>query len=173
MLTVSNLAKRFRVSRATILYYERQGLLQPACRSNNGYRWYGDSEVERFENIMAYRSFGVPVADIPSLIEQNKGDSHEEILRRQFSSLEREIQKLRRQQRAIVNFLEHPELLEEKMVTKERWIEIMRAAGMEDDDMRNWHRQFEKLEPEAHQEFLQSLNIDAAEIKKIREYARS
>ena len=30
------------------------------------------------------------------------------------------------------------------------------------------HRQFEQLEPEAHQEFLESLGIASAEIKDIR-----
>ena len=55
------------------------------------------------------------------------------------------------------------------MITKDRWVEIMRAAGLSDDDMHNWHRQFERLEPAAHQEFLESLDIDAEEIKAIRE----
>jgi DNA-binding transcriptional MerR regulator len=173
MLTVSSLAKRFRVSRTAILYYEREGLLLPAHRSSNGYRWYGEDQIERLESIMAYRSFGIPVAEIASLVRQHAGDRHEQCLRRQFANLEREIQKLRRQQQAIVNFLENPELLEEKMVTKDRWVEIMRAAGMDDEDMCTWHKQFEKLEPEAHQEFLQSLSIDAAEIGKIRDWAKA
>ena len=55
------------------------------------------------------------------------------------------------------------------MVTKDRWVEIMRAAGFTDEDMHNWHRQFERLEPEAHQEFLESLGIEAGEIASIRE----
>ena len=54
------------------------------------------------------------------------------------------------------------------MITKDRWVEIMRAAGLSDDDMWNWHNQFEKLEPDAHQEFLESLGIDAEEITAIR-----
>jgi DNA-binding transcriptional MerR regulator len=173
MLTVSTLAKRFRISRATILYYEKEGLLYPAHRSNNGYRRYGENEIERLATIMAYRSFGIPVAEIGVLLQQHSDDKQEQCLRSQFANLEREIQKLLRQQQAILNFLDHPELLEEKMVTKERWVEIMRASGMDDDDMRNWHRQFETLEPEAHQEFLQSLGIDSAEIGKIREWANS
>ena len=58
------------------------------------------------------------------------------------------------------------------MINKERWVEIMRAAGLKDEDMRNWHVQFEKMEPEAHQEFLESLGIKPDEIKKIREWSR-
>jgi len=58
------------------------------------------------------------------------------------------------------------------MINKERWVEIMRAAGLSDQDMHNWHTQFEKMEPEAHQEFLESLRIEVAEIRKIREWSR-
>ncbi len=54
------------------------------------------------------------------------------------------------------------------MITKDRWIEIMEAAGFTEDDMHNWHRQFERLEPEAHQEFLESLGIGSGEITEIR-----
>jgi len=43
---------------------------------------------------------------------------------------------------------------------------------MNDEDMQNWHRQFEKLEPEAHQEFLESLQIDDNEIKQIRQWSK-
>jgi len=59
------------------------------------------------------------------------------------------------------------------MVNKERWVEIMRAAGLTDEAMRNWHIQFERMEPEAHQEFLESLGIKAAEIGRIRKWARA
>ncbi len=54
------------------------------------------------------------------------------------------------------------------MMTKQRWNEIMRASGMDDEAMWNWHRQFEQMEPEAHQEFLKSLNIPPFEIADIR-----
>ncbi len=58
------------------------------------------------------------------------------------------------------------------MINKERWVEIMRAAGLTDQDMHNWHAQFEKMEPESHQEFLESLGIEKGEIERIREWAR-
>jgi hypothetical protein len=59
------------------------------------------------------------------------------------------------------------------VINKERWVDIMRAAGFSEKDMRNWHAQFEKMEPEAHQEFLESLGIKPAEIEEIRKHSRS
>lgn len=168
MLTVTQLAKACNVSRTTVLYYERAGLLLPASRSENGYRWYGDKEVNRLKAITSYRSFGLPIQDIAPLLEHHNDLAQEQILHNQFNSLEKEIQKLRQQQKAIVMLLEQPSLLEQNVVTKERWVEIMQAAGFNEEDMQNWHKQFEKMEPDAHQEFLESLNIDAKEIASIR-----
>ena len=54
------------------------------------------------------------------------------------------------------------------MVTKERWVEIMRAAGLSEQDMTNWHRYFEKMEPLEHLEFLESPGIPPEEITRIR-----
>ena len=58
------------------------------------------------------------------------------------------------------------------MVTKEKWVAVMRAAGFTDDDMHRWHAQFEKSAPREHQEFLEFLHIAPAEIKTIREQSR-
>ena len=41
-------------------------------------------------------------------------------------------------------------------------------AGFDDESMHKWHQAFEKNAPKAHQEFLEFLGIDIAEIKKIR-----
>ena len=168
MLTVTRLAKRCDISRATILYYEREGLLLPAHRSDNGYRWYGDAEIERLEAILAYRSYGLPLASISDLLDRKEGTSQSQLLRNHFNKLENEINQLREQQRAIVALLQEPTLLERSMVTKDRWVEIMKAAGFDEKSMVTWHQKFEEMEPEEHQKFLESLGIEADEIKNIR-----
>jgi len=168
MLTVTKLAKKCKISRATILYYEREGLLKPTLRSDNGYRWYGDAEVKKLNDILRFRSFGIPVAQIKNLINQDENICQSKVLKAQFEKLEQHILDLRKQQSAIVSLLQQPELLEKSMVTKDRWVEIMRATGFSDDDMVKWHQNFEKMEPEEHQIFLETLGIDSEEIKEIR-----
>ena len=168
MLTVTLLARKFGISRASILYYEREALLIPAYRSDNGYRWYGDSELERLRVIVSYRSYGIPVANIGSLLDRKEGASQFQILRNHLDELGNEISVLKRQQKAIVALLKKPQLLEENMVTKKRWVEIMIAAGFDEPAMHTWHQKFEEMEPEEHQKFLASLGIDAEEITAIR-----
>lgn len=169
MLTVTQLAKQFGVARTTILYYEKVKLLKPAHRSENGYRWYGEKEIERLKAITAYRSYGLPVASIHALLERT-GESQAQILKQHFNELENEIQNLRVQQKAIVGLLQEPNLLEESMVDKARWVQIMVEAGFSENDMVKWHQKFEELEPEEHQKFLESLGISEEEILKIRAF---
>lgn len=69
MLTVSRLAKKLGLSRTTILYYEKQGSLKPSLITENGYRWYGESEIERLKSIISYRSYGLSISDIRLLLE--------------------------------------------------------------------------------------------------------
>ena len=142
MLTVSQLANRLSLSRTTILYYERQGLLTPSYRSENGYRWYGEDKVKRLETIISYRSFGLPVGDLKELLDHQHHSSLEDALERQFSHLGKKISELRQQQLAILSLLEKPDLLEGNGLSKERWSEIMRRSGMSDSAMSNWHKQF-------------------------------
>ena len=172
MLTVSKLAKVCGISRTSILYYEREGLLLPKSRSDNGYRWYGKSEIERLERILSYRSFGVPVSQLQSLLDKENEEGQKQILLQQFNVLERDIQQLRLQQKAIVQFMGAPELLEEQVISKERWTQIMKDAGLSDTDMRSWHIQFEKTEPAAHQAFLETLKIEPEEIRAIRAWSK-
>lgn len=168
MFTVTQLAQASNISRATVLYYEREGLLMPAYRSDNGYRWYGKDEVERLALIVSYRSYGIPVASIATLLDHQKGESQPQLLRDHFKQLEQEIIQLRKQQQAIVALLQEPQLLEENRVTKERWVEIMKASGFDEEAMCRWHQKFEEMELDEHQKFLESLGIDADEIKRIR-----
>ncbi len=167
MLTITQLARQCGVSRTTVMYYEQQGLLSPAYRGDNGYRWYGDKELERLKAIADYRRYGLSLVNIETLLNQT-GESQTSILKAHFNQLEHEIQQLKSQQQAILALLQEPELLEQDMVTKARWVEIMQAAGFSENDMVKWHRKFEEMEPQEHQKFLESLGIAADEIARIR-----
>jgi DNA-binding transcriptional MerR regulator len=173
-LTISALAKASGLSRSALLYYDRLGLLRARRRNKANYRLYSAGDLERLRRICAHRRMGIPLKEILTLLDESGENAAVEILQRRLETLGREIETLRHQQHCIARILKLKVIHEElDMVTKERWVEIMRAAGLEDRDMHNWHIQFEKMEPEAHQEFLQSLGIDAEEIAGIREWSRA
>jgi hypothetical protein len=58
------------------------------------------------------------------------------------------------------------------VLTKETWVEILRASGLDEAGMENWHVEFERTSPEAHQDFLESIGIAPDEIDLIREWSR-
>ena len=172
MLSIKQFCEQLEISRTTVLYYERKGLVSPASRTLSGYRQYGERELKKFRAILAYRSYGIPVAEIESLMLESKNKDRDAVLRQQFSALDLEIQKLRRQQHSIMTLLKEPGLLNQGQLTKQRWIEILRESGMNDQDMLNWHNRFEQMEPLGHLKFLQSLNISDVEIERIRVRSR-
>ena len=173
MVTISALAKGSGLSRSALLYYDRLGLLRPSRRSRSGYRLYSPSEVERLEQICLFRQMGIPLREMKRLLDSSAESTSVGILKRRLRVLNREIANYRKQQRYILELLKQKQLRQGvEMINKERWVEIMRAAGLKEQDMKNWHVQFEKMEPEAHQEFLESLGIEAGEIRKIREWSR-
>ena len=63
--------------------------------------------------------------------------------------------------------------MNDETMTKDEWIEVFRAAGMDDDGMHRWHREFESRHPAKHEAFLGWLQIPAAEIARIRQSSRS
>jgi MerR family transcriptional regulator, thiopeptide resistance regulator len=173
MVTISALAKASGLSRSTLLYYDRLGLLKPYSRSRAGYRQYSPAEVARLEQICLYRQIGIPLKEMRKLLDKSRPTVSVQILQRRLRVLGREIANFQRQQQCIVQLLKQRQIQQgAEMINKDRWVEIMQAAGFTEQDMRNWHVQFEKMEPEAHQEFLESLSIKTAEIQKIREWSR-
>lgn len=62
--TINRLAKTAGVSTRTLRYYEELGLLSPARVSSNGYRIYGQKEIDLLQQILFYRELDVPLEDI-------------------------------------------------------------------------------------------------------------
>jgi hypothetical protein len=57
-------------------------------------------------------------------------------------------------------------------VTKDVWVEMFRAIGLDDGAMHRWHQEFERRAPSGHQSFLEWLQIPAEEIERIRAHSR-
>ncbi len=171
-LTVTLLARACGLSRTTVLYYESMGLLKPVRRSSGNYRLYGERDLERLRQVCLYRNAGLKLSDIRSILDRPHGDAAS-VLQRRLVELGAEIERLREHQRAIARLLGGANRLRRmRMVTKEKWVDVMRSAGFTDEQMRRWHMEFEKAAPQEHQEFLEFLHIPAEEVARIREWSK-
>ena len=171
MYTIGQLAKKHKLSRSTLLYYDRIGVLSPSGRSEANYRLYTQQDFDRLERIMLFRATGLPLATIRQLLDRD--DDFNTSLEHRLTAINTEIQALRGQQRVILKLLENEGLTgNSRALTKETWIEILRASGLDEAGMENWHVEFERTSPEAHQDFLESIGIAPEEIDLIREWSR-
>jgi DNA-binding transcriptional MerR regulator len=175
MLTVTKLARRCGVSRTALLYYESIGLMTPPGRTGGNYRCYTEADAERLLAIRAYRNAGLSLEDIRTILKarSRRGGDASEVLKRRLVELDAEIEALRAHQQAILQLLGSRALRKAEMITKEKWVSIMRSCGFSEEQMNRWHAEFERSAPEEHQEFLEFLHIPAAEIKTIREHSRA
>ncbi len=171
-MTVGRLARQHGLSRSTLLYYDRIGLLKPSGRRANGYREYTPRDEERLRQICLYRRTGLPLAEIRRLL----GGPRKTLalaLEKQLEELAGHITALRDRQKLIVELLRKRRLLERvSIMNRKTWTKLLRASGFTDDDLRRWHEDFERLDPDHHRRFLEFLCIPEDEVRAIRSWSR-
>ncbi|MGG7620381.1 MerR family transcriptional regulator [Robertmurraya sp. GLU-23] len=72
--TVQKLGQLAGVSTRTLRYYDQIGLLQPCRVNSNGYRIYGQSEVNRLQQILFYKELGVSLDTIKEILSSSTFD---------------------------------------------------------------------------------------------------
>jgi MerR family transcriptional regulator, thiopeptide resistance regulator len=171
-MTISQLARKHGLSRSTLLYYDRNGVLKPDGRLGNDYRQYSPEADKRLRQIRLYRQTGLPLAEIRRLLARPKKDLAA-ALERQLYEVLAQMEALRSRQRVIVELLRNRRLLEQvRNMDREKWVRLLRASGFTDEDLGRWHRDFERTDPAYHQRFLEFLGLPADEIPIIRAHSR-
>ena len=172
METIGRLARRFGLSRSTLLYYDRIGLLRAPARSGAGYRRYGEEAARRLELIRVYRAAGVPLSAIRKILDGPR-EGAAAVLEQRLVALQEELSRVRAQQDVIVRILGRPDLARRyRGLDRHGWTALLRAVGLDEPAMQRWHQAFEQAAPEAHQDFLESIRIPPADIQRIRRASR-
>ena len=172
MYTIGQVAKKYSISRSTLIYYDSVGVLRPSGRSESNYRLYSDKDLKRMDKIALYRNAGLSLEAIASLLSK-EGDELRNTLECRLLTINEEIQALRNQQKVILNILENDlSIKDARVITKDAWVALLQASGLDEAGMQKWHVEFEKMSPEAHQDFLESLGIDKEEIDQIRQWSQ-
>jgi DNA-binding transcriptional MerR regulator len=68
MLLIGELSQKTGVSAKTIRYYEEIGLLPPTRRADNGYRIYGEADVEQLAFIKSARALDFMLDDVAEIL---------------------------------------------------------------------------------------------------------
>lgn len=172
--SIGQLGKALGLSRTTLIYYDKLGLLKPSARNEVNYRVYTEQDYQRLAKIMTYRDIGMSLHAIAELLNHAGETRCVGVLEAQVEQLNQAILRLRKQQQITIELLQSRGVdLPTRSMNKEQWVQLLESTGMSDDDMWQWHRQFELRMPEAHQDFLESLNIPASEIETIRKQSKA
>jgi DNA-binding transcriptional MerR regulator len=98
--TVGAVATLTGVSVRTLHHYDHIGLVMPSVRTPAGYRGYTDADIERLHLVLVYRSVGMPLDEIRSLLDDSNADVLEH-LRRQHELLLEQAEQLQHTIKAV------------------------------------------------------------------------
>jgi MerR family transcriptional regulator, thiopeptide resistance regulator len=170
--TISKLGRMFGLSRSTLLYYDRIGLLTPSVRTESGYRLYTEDDVERLQRICSLRRTSLSLNDIGSILA-SETHARGGVVEKRLQEIGSEISDLKAKQELLGRMLKGMASYEAPVnVDKQMWVEMLRTAGMDEQGITLWHAEFEHRAPEAHRDFLLSLGMGEKEVDLIRQWSR-
>lgn len=91
-MTIKEVEQCLEVPRATVRFYEREGLINPQ-RGENGYREYSEEDVMRLREIIIFRKLGMSITDIEDVLDGVKPLS--EAVAENIVNLEKQIEELK------------------------------------------------------------------------------
>lgn len=128
--TVHEVAKISGVSIKTLYHYHKIGLLMPERVAENGYRYYGDKELKRLQQILFYRELDFSLEKIKDALDNKPNRLN--CLCEQYSLLKAKEQRLADILRTLEETIQHEEkgvsMSKEKMfngLNKKEWEEAI------------------------------------------------
>ncbi len=113
-LTVNGVIKATGLSRETLRYYEKMGLLNPQRRATNGYRVYAADDLERLEFIFRTKRAGFTIRNIRELLDLKKSQNTtcrlgRDMARQQIRHVDEKIAALKEVRAILADFAEQCE----------------------------------------------------------------
>ncbi|MDV4169562.1 MerR family transcriptional regulator [Rhodovulum sp. FJ3] len=134
MYQISELAESVGLSRATLLYYEKLGLLK-GKRLANGYRVYSDADRQRLRLMQQLQAGGLSLQECQACLD---GKLDREMLGQRLAVLDAEIA--------------------EKGKSRD-----LLAALLGQSSLKDWHEEVERVAPDLHRAWLMSQGFSSAE----------
>lgn len=102
-LSVSEMAQLHNISRQTLIYYDKIGLLKPHHIDEHGYRYYSPYQIPYLREICILKAAGIKLEDIKRNISDRDVDNVTSLLVHQKDDIENEINTLIEKKK----FIEH------------------------------------------------------------------
>ena len=139
MYRISELAQELGLSRTTLLYYEKLGLIS-GQRLSNGYRCYSDRDLQRLRLIQQLHSGGLTLKECKACLE---------------AKVERSV------------LLERLNQLDQEIAQKQQSRDLL-AALLGEKPLNDWHQMLDKVAPDAHIDWLIKQGFSETDAQRLR-----
>lgn len=138
MYQISELAESVGLSRATLLYYEKLGLMT-GKRQANGYRVYTDADRQRLRLMQQLQAGGLSLQECRACLD---GKLDRDLLSQRLETLEREV------------------------AEKTRSRDLL-AALLGRGSLKDWHEEVERVAPDLHRAWLMTQGFSSEEAARV------
>jgi DNA-binding transcriptional MerR regulator len=135
--SVKQLAGLAGISVRTLHHYDHIGLLRPGERSGSNYRYYGENELLRLQQILIYRELDIPLAQIADILD-DPGFNISDALSKHKKELEKRRTKMTELIRTIEKTINHLKKKDKKMDHKEMY------KGLSKEQAGAWQKEAEE-----------------------------
>jgi len=97
VLSISEMAKLHKISRQTLIHYDKIGLFKPEITHQNGYRYYSLNQIPVLREITFLRCSNIPLEDIKQHLENRTPESTMAFYAGQIEQLDHQLERLKRQ----------------------------------------------------------------------------
>lgn len=105
-ITAGQLANLHNVTKQTVLFYDKNGLLPPAFVNENGYRYYSSSQYLTLSLILSLRKMNLSLSDIRSYLSDRSPARFEQILSAKQAECDRIIEEAKMLKESLASSLD-------------------------------------------------------------------
>lgn len=101
LLQISEVAKKFNISRPTLIHYDQIDLLKPTLRNDKNYRYYSEKDLNQLELILALKESGLTIKEIKAYMAGELNTSNIDFLINQQLEIDKKIKDLEKQKQIL------------------------------------------------------------------------
>lgn len=102
-LSIGQVSKIFGISKDTLRYYDKIGILTPEVNENNGYRYYLLKHIEKLGLIVGIKYLGISLSNIKNTIESENINEYKNLIIKQEEIINKKIKELKELEKNLDN----------------------------------------------------------------------
>ncbi|HII4508324.1 TPA: MerR family transcriptional regulator [Clostridium perfringens] len=102
-LSIGEVARLFNISKDTLRYYDKIGILKPEINKENGYRFYDIRHLEQLGLILEIKYLGISLSEIKEIIENGDIEDYYNLIQKQKDIIKERILELKQLEESLDN----------------------------------------------------------------------